>query len=211
LGMCTHTATSTHGRTSRRAAPTQSKYERTSHSRPVGSISGYSTPRVYPYCRGVIDDPVPWKDELVKAADRLEAKTRQTRWTRRTDYLIERDFVVSAYTMRKLIESHNVSDELRLRAFPVKRFELTGEPPDLLDPDITASYDLDNGRRRTLSASDLCHEIVHSFVFTFFCGETTDLFDGVFVSSDRDRYDYVYLVLASDFIALCCDFGTEDV
>ena len=57
----------------------------------------------------MIDDSFPWKDELVKIADRLEAKTKQKRWTDRTGYLIERDFMVGAYTMRKLIESHTVS------------------------------------------------------------------------------------------------------
>lgn len=57
---------------------------------------------------------------------------------------------------------------------------------------------------------DLCDEIVHSFVFAFFCGETADLFDGVYVSSDRQKNKYVYLVLASDFIALCCDVGMEE-
>jgi hypothetical protein len=159
----------------------------------------------------VIDDPVPWKEELVKAADRLEAKTKLTRWTGRTDYLIERDFVVGAYAMRKLIESRCVPNELGLRSFPVKRFDLTGDPPDLADLDVAESYDLDNGRRRTLSVAELCTEIVQSFVFTFFCGETADLFDGVFVSSDREKYDYVYLVLASDFIALCGDIGAVDV
>jgi hypothetical protein len=160
----------------------------------------------------VIDDAIPWKDELVKIADRLEAKTKQQRWADRTGYLIERDFVLSAYAMRKLIESHTVSDELRHRQIPVRRFGLRGNPPDPLSPDdIADSYDFAHGRRRTLSVVDLCHEIVHSFTFTFYCGETTDLFDGVYVSSDRDRYTYVYLVLASDFIALCCDIGTEDV
>jgi hypothetical protein len=43
-------------------------------------------------------------------------------------------------------------------------------------------------------------------VFLFCCGETTDFFDGVYVSSDG-RDEYVYLVLASDFIALCLDMG----
>ena len=159
----------------------------------------------------MIDDPVPWKEELVKAAERLEAKTKQARWTGRTDYLIERDFIVSAYTMRKLIESYDVSEDVRQRQFPVRRYDLTGNPPDLLCPDVSDSYDLDNGRRRTLSIAKLCHEIIHSFVFTFFCGETADLFDGVFVSSDRDKYEYVYLILTSDFIALCGDIGAGDV
>jgi hypothetical protein len=158
----------------------------------------------------VIDDSTQWTDELVKIADRLEAKTKQKRWTDRTGYLIERDFIVGAYAMRRLTESHKVSDTLRQHQFPVVRYDLTGNPPDPRSPDdIADSYDFENGRRRALSIVDLCHEIVHSHVFAFCCGETTDLFDGVYVSSDRHKNEYVYLVLASDFIALCGDIGSS--
>ena len=122
----------------------------------------------------MIDDSIRWKDELVKVADRLEAKTKQKRWTDRTGYLIERDFVVSAYAMRKLIESHKVPGKLRQRQIPVRRFDVRGNPPDPPSPDdIADSYDFENGRRRAVPVVDLCHEIVHSFVFTFCCGETT--------------------------------------
>jgi hypothetical protein len=160
----------------------------------------------------VIDDSIPWKDELVRVADRLEAKTRQKRWTDRTGYLIERDFMVSAYAMRKLSGSHKVSDERRQRQIPVRRFDLRGRPPDQRFPaDIADSYDFENGRRWTLSVVNLCHEILDSFVFAFCCGETADLFDGIYVSSDRHKDECVYLILASDFIALCCDIGAEDV
>jgi hypothetical protein len=155
----------------------------------------------------VTEDAIQWKDELVKVADRLEAKTKQTRWTDRTDFLIERDFVLGAYAMRKLVDSHDVSEELRQRQIPVRRYELTGTPPD--PPDIAEAYDFANGRRSTLSVNNLCHEIMHSFVFAFFCGETADLFDGIYVSSDRDKKKHVYLVLASDFIALCSDMGAD--
>jgi hypothetical protein len=157
------------------------------------------------YCRWVIEDAIQWKDELVKIADRLEAKTKQTRWTDRTGYLIERDFIVSSYAMRKLVDSHELSAELIQRRIPVRRYELTGTPPD--PPDIAEAYDFVNGRRSTLSVKNLCDEIMHSFAFTFFCGETADLFDGIYVSSDR-RND-IFLLLASDFIALCSDIGSE--
>jgi len=156
----------------------------------------------------VIEDAVQWKDELVKVADRLEAKTKQTRWTDRTGLLIERDFIVSAYAMQKLLESHQVSAELSRRHIPVRQYELKGKPPGP-GGDISESYDFENGRRSTLSVKNLCHEIMHSFAFTFFCGETADLFDGIYVSSDRDKKRHVYLVLASDFIALCSDLGRE--
>ena len=66
----------------------------------------------------MVDDSAPWKDELVKIADRLEAKTKQKRWADRTDYLVERDFVVGAYAMRKLIESHEVPDEAQATSNP---------------------------------------------------------------------------------------------
>ena len=157
------------------------------------------------YCHWVTQDEIQWKDELVKVADRLEAKTKQTRWADRTGLLIERDFVVGAYALRKLVDSHDLSAELRRRHIPVRRYERIGKPPD--PKDISESYDFENGRRSTLSVKDLCDEIMHSFAFTFFCGETADLFDGIYVSSDR-RKD-IYLVLASDFIALCSDMAAD--
>src|SRR3954464_14922977 len=86
------------------------------------------------YCRWVVEDAIQWKDELVTVADRLEAKTKQTRWRDRTGYLIERDFILGAYAIRKLIDSYDVSSELRKRQIPVRRYELTGPPPD--PPDI---------------------------------------------------------------------------
>jgi hypothetical protein len=157
----------------------------------------------------VVDDANPWRNELVKIADRLEAKTGQRRWTDRTGYLIERDFVASAYAIRKLIDADEVSEELRQRQIFVKRFDLIRTPPVSSD-DIADCYDFENGRRGTLPVVGLCHEILHSVVFTFCCGETEDLFDGVYVSSDRDKNEYISLVLASDFIALCYDVGIGD-
>jgi hypothetical protein len=157
----------------------------------------------------VVDDPTPWNDELVKIADRLEAKTKQTRWTDQTGYLIERDFVVSAYAMRKLIEADGVSKGLEKRQIPIRRFDFSGRRRCSSD-DIAESYDFENGRRTTLSVVGLCHEILHSVVFAFCCGETDDLFDGIYVSSVRHESEYVYLVLASDFIALCYDIGMGD-
>lgn len=144
----------------------------------------------------MIDDP--WRDELVKIAERLEVKTKLRRWSDRTEYLIERDFALSAYAMQRLIESDD-------KKVPVRRFDLLGDPPASGAPtDVADAYDFDNGRRSQLSVADLCHEILHSFTFTLCCGETADLFDGVYFSSDRS---HLYLVLASDYITLCEEIG----
>jgi hypothetical protein len=151
------------------------------------------------------DEVIAWKEELVRVAFRLEAKTKQTRWTYKTGVVIEQDFVASAYAMRKLVQSRAVSDEIRRRRFPVRRFDSNSTLPGPRFPDDIADfYDFENGRRTTLSVADLCQEIVDSTVFAFCCGETTDLFDGIYLTADRGR-EHVYLVLASDYIALCDD------
>ena len=141
-------------------------------------------------------DPTPWQVELLKVAERLEAKTKQTRWTDRTDVLLERYFIVGAYAMQKLLRSCPARDELASRRIPVRRFD--------------SGYDLDLSRRDTVTVADMCHQIVHNTSFTFYCGETSDLYDGIYVSSDRDEQNVV-LVIASDFIALCNDLGTENL
>ncbi len=160
-----------------------------------------------PYRRGVIDVPTPWTDELLKIAVRLETRAKQTRWTDRTDYLIERDFVVSAYVMRKLLESDKASAETSRRRIPVRRFNSSGRLPAA---DIGDAYSLQCSRRDTLSIAELCDEVLHNSAFTFCCGETNDLFDGVYVTADRER-KHVYLVLASDFIALCEDVANSTI
>ena len=159
----------------------------------------------------MIDDQLPWQDELVGVAERLEARTKQARWTARTGFLIERDFAVGAYAVRKLIESDAVTGELSRYRFPVLRFERSREPVGLRSiGDISEVYDLENGSRRALSVVELCYEIMHSLAFAFCCGESADLYDGVYVASDRNVTDCVHLVLASDFIALCGDLGAQN-
>jgi hypothetical protein len=91
----------------------------------------------------VIDDSAAWRDELVAVADRLEAATKQKRWGDRTEFLIERDFVWSAYILRKLTETGTAADNRR-RCIPARRYDVTATPAD----DIADSYDLDNGRRQ---------------------------------------------------------------
>lgn len=141
----------------------------------------------------MIPEATPWADELVLVAERLEARTKQSRWTGRTGYLIERDFVVGAYAMRMLLRSRSGPEDQQV---PVRR----------LEPRV--DYDLDLSRRAMLSIDDLCRGILNNTGFSFYCGETSDLFDGVFIESSPDEDDVILLV-ASDFIALCNDMGTD--
>ena len=138
----------------------------------------------------------PWQLELVTIAGRLEAKTKQTRWTDRTEVLLEREFIAGAYAIDKVLRSSTGSDETARRRIPVRRLD--------------SGYDLEHSRRDTITVAALCHQILNNAVFDFYCGETADLFDGIYVAPDPDEKNML-LVIASDFIALCNDLGTGNV
>lgn len=53
----------------------------------------------------MIDDSVPWRQELLKVAAALERRSEIARWMTRTGFLVERDLMVGMFTIRRLIES----------------------------------------------------------------------------------------------------------
>ena len=78
----------------------------------------------------MIDDSVPWKNELLRIAGRLERRRSQKRWTGKTSFLIERDIMVAAFAIRKLIEAHKLSDDVTSHQVAVMRHSLSGRIPD---------------------------------------------------------------------------------
>jgi hypothetical protein len=67
----------------------------------------------------VISDSEPWKAELLKTADRLDRRSIQERWTDRSGFLVERDIMLGAYAIRKLLDTPaKISDEARRAKCP---------------------------------------------------------------------------------------------
>lgn len=61
-----------------------------------------------------------WKQELLRSAARLDKKATQKRWTDQTAFVVERDVMVGAYAIRKLLETPGrVSDQARKLHVPV--------------------------------------------------------------------------------------------
>jgi len=160
----------------------------------------------------VISDSIPWREELRKAADRLEKRSKQRRWTERTYFLVEKDVMVGAYAIRKLIESFKVSDRLRTKRLPVRQFSLVGRVPDLLNYRFWNSFDLDSGTPADLSLAGLCNQIIHSYVFVPSGSESPDQFvDGFYFTSDRARWSHLYFLSIDDLIEVFRSIAWEDI
>lgn len=159
----------------------------------------------------VITDSVPWKDDLIRVADRLEARANQKRWTERTSYLVERDVLVGAFSTRKLLDSHKVSQQTSGKTFAVQRAELTGEAADPWTAYLYwENYDVENQQDAQLGLRDLTNQLIHSMVLFPSATETPPHhLDGVIVGSDHAVGTQVYFVPLASLVEAFRSVGLD--
>lgn len=159
----------------------------------------------------VISDSIPWREQLLTVAGTLERRKHQRRWTERTSFLVERDIMVSAYAVRKLCEARKVSDELSSRKWAVSQHVLVGRPPDLWSRfEPWEHYDFESSNDVDLGLTELCNQIIHSWVWMI-SATTLGKFDGVYVSSDRQRRRCLYFIHVDELIRLFKAVGAEHI
>lgn len=159
----------------------------------------------------MIEDSVPWRQELSRIADRLERRSAQKRWSDRAAFEVERDLMVGMFAIRRLIESEKSSSRLPEKKIPVAVCRLTGREPSPLDSwRPWEFYDTESTQHSELPLSKLVHEFIHSFTLTV-SAEDGQPVTGVLVASDRTKKRHVYSVSMAELVALFRYVGTEDV
>jgi urease gamma subunit len=155
----------------------------------------------------MIDSATPWKEELLKVAKRLRKRTTQ-RWYPRTSFLIERDVMVSAYAIRRLIDAHKVSDSMKCRQLSVTQYDLVDRVPEMWDRYMIESrYNLRVGTRVELTPIKLCNKMIHSWIWLW--SAQTAEFDGIFLSDEKQK-SRLYFVSADLLIDLFYAVGADD-
>lgn len=163
----------------------------------------------------MISDSVPWKQELLRSADRLEKKITQKRWTERSAFLVERDIMFGAYAIRKLMEAPaKLSDPVKQLHVPMFSFALkSGIPP----PDWWAAYhwwehyDLEAPTRGQVNLRSFCNHLVHSFVFAFYPMPNDDGLAGMFVNSEFESGKSLIFIGTNTFVELFRAVGKDNV
>ncbi|MGW5613605.1 hypothetical protein [Streptomyces sp. NPDC003877] len=72
-------------------------------------------------------------------------------------------------------------------------------------------YDLEKGRDVELSLTNLCNQVIHSWVWGFASGGNGIGLDGVFVSSDRKRRKCLYFLSIDILVDLFRSVGEEEI
>jgi hypothetical protein len=161
----------------------------------------------------MIGDGVPWKEELLRVAETLKGRVQQQRWMDRTNFLVERDVMIAGYAIRKLHESHKLSDELVATPITVFRHPLIGKRVDVYDRhEFYEHYDMEAPEEVELSLTEFCNQLIHSWVFMLSSTETRPYrFNGIYVSSDWATKKWVYFLPAQVLTDFFRAVGLDDV
>ena len=163
----------------------------------------------------------PWREELCRVAERLEAWRSRVDWEDEYEaFQIERDVMSSAYAVRKLLEAHKLADSLARSTVRVEAYSLIGRVPEYMNwHRLDEFYDFSRSESRSLTVTQLCNQFIHSFIWMIEKEDTEAADDqvdaagmaGCFVASDRQRNSSIYRVSVDDLIDLFRSVGTEDV
>ena len=161
----------------------------------------------------VIWESWPWREELCRVAQRLEARRSQKRWNERTTFLVERDLMVGAYAIRKLSEAKKLSTAFEAEQVPATEFPLKGSRhPDRMNwHRVDEFYDLDDGRSVDLTLRDVCNQFIHSWVFMEGFSDGGPGLDGVFVCSDSERKKRLLYFKVETLVRILRRAGEEEI
>lgn len=159
----------------------------------------------------MINDSVPWREELLKTATALERRSTMTRWASRTGFRIERDLMFGMFAIRRLIESAKTSTLLPNERVSLGVHPLIGRIPGIYDRwSYGEHYEMESKRQTQLTVRELVTLFIHSFVLEFYPA-SGDGSAKIWVVSDRDRHKWLYSISFDRVGALFRRVGDEDV
>jgi hypothetical protein len=159
----------------------------------------------------VIDESAYWKDDLLKRSSLLRRYIVQKRWPGASFAKCEQTVMIGFYSIRKLIEAKKLTDVLIRTSVSIRRYPPKGKPVTRINRHkVDELYDLDEPEEQNLPLMELCHQFVHSYIFTPVLTEQGGLF-AIWVASDRQRSRSLLEVGAKTIINIFENIGKDEV
>lgn len=151
----------------------------------------------------MIWDSVPWKQELERRASSLRRRKKQKRWGAASVAKLEQDVFYAAFAVRKLIEAFKISDEVESLSIVAETYPPTKKVADVMNwHRIDELYDLSKKGTHRFWPKELCHQIIHSFVFVPRLDDDTAGLSGFFVASDWQKKKSLFFVNIDEFLKM---------
>ena len=129
-----------------------------------------------------------WKKDLLRLADRLRRVRKNDKpFATGTCVAVEKAVMMGAFVVRKLAESHKLSDRTSSMSLRVTRSPSTGEPVTWMNNHrLPELFDFTKAVPARLSLWFLSNQVIHSHIFATY-SDPAGRRRGVFISSDRER------------------------
>lgn len=152
-----------------------------------------------------------WKQKLLEAARKLERRRLQKTWATRSIVLFERELMLVFFCIRKLIEAKKLTDACDRRTIRVHRFPNLGGRSDLSSfIEFDKVYDMSSGKEKDLTIGFVSNQLIHSYLI-FPAFSRRHRLNGVWVTSDFERYRAVYRVPIASLVSAIRHVATDQI
>jgi hypothetical protein len=161
----------------------------------------------------MIWDSAVWKEDLSKIAQRMDGRRSQKRWSERSLMLVERDTFTAFYAIRRLMEAHKLSDNVRQSTLPLLTYPSKGRRVTYWNYHrVDELYDLqeDAAVYSHVPVLYCCNQVIHSYHFWPMMDEADGL-AGVLFCSERERNQRLFRLLMDDMIGLLQAVAIDEV
>lgn len=167
----------------------------------------------------MVFDSLYWKQELLQLDSEIQNNSQfasNLSDVENTQFLLERALIYSAFVSRLLMDAEKLSDSIRNFCFTVLRYENIQENPNTVLPLLRKYpdreiYNFDDCDKKSISASYLINQIIHSFVILTFCTNENNNVIGFLTSSDYDANSFLYYVQLSDWKKFIRKVAVDDI
>ena len=141
-----------------------------------------------------------WKEDLLLHAKRLKTAKKPKRWSEKLVVNFEKELIISFFCIRKLFETHKVSELSQKYRASVFCYAPTGKKITRINQwDIDEIYDLQKEKKATIGISFLSNQFIHSCTL-FAYREKDRNWGGVFACSDFERNKTIYRIPIKEII-----------
>lgn len=143
-----------------------------------------------------------WKEDLLSHAKRLRPITKPKRWREKLMVNFEKELIISFFLIRKLFETHKVSNKSREYRASVYCYAPTGKRITKLNEwAIDEIYNLEKEKRVKKSILFLSNQLIHSCTIFAYREEDRN-WGGVYACSDFERNKTIYRISIQEIIKI---------
>ena len=162
-----------------------------------------------------------WKRELADLISELKTwgprqVTQEEDWREESYFRLERSVFYSAMIVRRLIDSHKVTDRLAGRSFGVETVasrltEFRAASDAFGDVDILKYFEFQERENSNFTAYKIASEILHSFTLEFIVDDAETDVASILVASERNQFVRAVEIPRSTWLNLLNLFIDDEV